>query len=169
MHKELIRIARAEVGVREVGGPNRGPRVEVYQRATWLDGTGWPWCAAFVCWDMREWLRTPEGIAYLGPKKPEEWRLRDPSAFGALGWARARKLSIGRSPSAGAIVVFDFNGPKSGGGHIGLVSEVLTDGRFRTIEGNTGADGGRDGDGVWEKVRTVDTVVGFIHLRAKAP
>ena len=46
----LARIAETQVGVQEHGGNNRGPQVQAYQSATNLAGTGWPWCAAFVCW-----------------------------------------------------------------------------------------------------------------------
>ena len=39
----------ADLQVREVGGMNRGAKVEEYQRAAAL-GPGDPWCAAFVAW-----------------------------------------------------------------------------------------------------------------------
>lgn len=51
----LLHVAAAEIGVREDPmGSNSGPRVRVYQSHTFLGGTGWPWCAAFVnfCMDM---------------------------------------------------------------------------------------------------------------------
>ncbi|MHA3773681.1 hypothetical protein ACXR0O_19265 [Verrucomicrobiota bacterium sgz303538] len=55
---ELVAInAEEEEGVREEGGNNTGPRVQEYQRATWLDGTGWAWCAAFVCFVIREAIK----------------------------------------------------------------------------------------------------------------
>ncbi len=53
----LIATAEAELGVKENGTSNRGPRVDQYQRATWLDPKDWgAWCAAFVCFCVREAL-----------------------------------------------------------------------------------------------------------------
>ena len=53
--EQLIQTALAEVGVKEVGSSNRGPRVDQYQRATWLEEKDWgAWCASFVCWTIRE-------------------------------------------------------------------------------------------------------------------
>lgn len=168
MIDELIRIARGEVGVREVGGANRGPRVVEFQRATWLEPGPWPWCAAFTCWVLREALKTDPGKAYIRNKNVEQWRCRDASAFGWIGWAKAKGLAVGRTPRRGDFVVYDFNGPKQGGGHIGLVEAVLADGRFRTVEGNTNGEGSREGDGVYEKTRSVNSAVGFIRLGAAA-
>ncbi|WP_246032713.1 CHAP domain-containing protein [Sphingobacterium yanglingense] len=45
----IIKIASAELGVREATGNNDGPRVEEYLRYTNL-GKGYEWCAAFVSW-----------------------------------------------------------------------------------------------------------------------
>jgi|GEM_PF-464982 len=45
----IIRIATAELGIRETTGRNDGERVEEYLRYTHL-GKGYEWCAAFVCW-----------------------------------------------------------------------------------------------------------------------
>ena len=53
MIKDVLKIARAEVGVAEVGGNNRGRRVEEYLAAVGL-GPGNPWCAAYVAWVMRQ-------------------------------------------------------------------------------------------------------------------
>ncbi len=47
----VVKVALAEVGVTEVPlGSNTGPRVQQYQAATDLGGTGWPWCSAFIEW-----------------------------------------------------------------------------------------------------------------------
>ncbi len=52
---KIVEIAEAEAAanVREVGGPNRGERVQLYQRAIGM-APGSPWCAAFVAWIVRE-------------------------------------------------------------------------------------------------------------------
>lgn len=169
MRDEMIRIARAEVGVREEGGPNSGARVRVYQAATWLKPGAWPWCAAFTAWVLQQALATPAGQTFLRGADANAWRCKDASAFGWLGWAKARKLIVSKTPRAGDIVVYDFNGPSAGGGHIGLVTHLkpLSE-LFHTVEGNTGPDGGREGDGVYAKLRGRSSVVGFIRLGDRA-
>src|SRR5262245_22831272 len=52
--RKLVALAQREVGVHEVGGENCGPRIREYQAATDLPPGPWPWCAAFLCWVIRE-------------------------------------------------------------------------------------------------------------------
>ena len=59
----------------------------------------------------------------------------------------------------GAIFIVDHGGGK---GHTGLVTQVLA-GEVGTIEGNTNSRGSREGDGVYDKTRTIASInVGFI-------
>ena len=53
--EKLIEVAKAEDAkrVREVGGMNRGPDVETYQKTVGLS-PGSPWCAAFVAYGVKE-------------------------------------------------------------------------------------------------------------------
>ena len=51
----IVEVATPEVGIEEVNGTNTGERVNEYKAATWLPADKpWPWCAAFVCWVVRE-------------------------------------------------------------------------------------------------------------------
>ncbi len=165
---KLLAIARAEVGVREVGGNNCGVRVREYQRATDLRPLGdWPWCAAFISWVIREWLtNTPEARRALGWKN-EEIEGKRPATAGAfayLDWARRFDQEIlppTTTPEPGMIAVFGFS-------HIGFVVGPLAGKKFRSIEGNTNGQGDRDsvsGDGVWSKDRAVSLVRNFIRFR----
>ena len=171
IQNELVRIAMSEVGVREIGGNNTGPRIAEYQRATWLNPGPWPWCAAFCSYILLHALRTPDGAAYLSGRNrgegPEAFRCRDASAFGWLHWAGARGGMLmfdensGIAPAAGDLVVYDFS-------HIGIVTTYDPDFRvIHCVEGNTNGRGERDsesGDGVWEKVRSVSLVRSYIRL-----
>ena len=166
---KFVAIAEKEVGVREVGGNNMGPRIREYQAATWLEPGPWPWCAAFTAWVLREWLRDAEVLQTLkdtvaGPTfKPEAWRCRDASAFGWEKWARQKGLKVlpeTTKARAGDIIVFDFS-------HIGIVAEHQTGVILRTIEGNTNGRGERDsesGDGVWRKTRHHTLAKCFIRI-----
>ncbi|MHA3773683.1 hypothetical protein ACXR0O_19275 [Verrucomicrobiota bacterium sgz303538] len=58
----------------------------------------------------------------------------------------------------GDIVVFNIS-------HIGIaIGDQTADGYVQTIEGNTGKDGGREGDGVWRKRRNVSELRSVIRL-----
>lgn len=170
MHTELIRIATAEIGVREEGANNSGARVRTYQAATWLKPDAWPWCAALTCWVLQQWLATAEGRAYLGNHEPNKWRCRDASAYGWEKWAKQKGLTLlpeTQLAKAGDLVVFDFS-------HIALVVEdqkSLT-AAIVTVEGNTNGAGDREsmtGDGVWLKRRKPSLVKNYIRLGDKAP
>lgn len=169
----FIDVLAAEVGVREEGGNNKGPRVLEYQRATWMPEAaclaGFPWCAALLAFGLRGAL-IREGVA---PKIADAWRCKDASAIGWIGWGQRAPGCLVLPPDTkellrGDIVVFDFNGPTAaGGGHIAAIERDVPGDTFHTIEGNTNDAGARDsltGDGVLRKTRGSRTVVNFIRL-----
>jgi len=165
--KRLFGIATSEVGVLEVGGNNRGPRIVEYQSATWLKPSPWPWCAAFICWIIREWLKEAEvqaAFSLTSARAIEAWRPRTAGAFDFERWAKEKGLPVLSRKSkakAGDLVIFDFS-------HIGIVlKDQLGTDTIETIEGNTNSAGQRDstsGDGVWRRRRSVSTVRSFIRL-----
>jgi len=154
----LALIAENEIGVREIGGNNRGPRVREYQLATWTDPGVWPWCAAFVCWIIREWLKSPSVKAVVNIQRP-----KTTGAFDFIRWAKEQDLRVlGENDPCrrGDIVVFDFS-------HIGLVTEDSERGEIESVDGNTNGKGERDsesGDGVWRKHRPRSDAKAFIRL-----
>ncbi len=158
-------IAEGEVGVRESGGNNRGPRIVAYQQATWLEPDAWPWCAAFVCWCVREWLSAPSVRKTLGMTlaESEKWRPKTAGAWDFLHWARSKHLTVNSETGTarrGDIVVFEFS-------HIGIVVRDSSSGALDTVEGNTNGRGDRDsafGDGVWRKRRARSLARAFIRL-----
>jgi hypothetical protein len=164
LRQKLIDIARKEIGTTETGTSNTGPRIRQYQAATSLEGTGWPWCAAFVCWCVREWLKDAEVRAAIGCKfvqEVEDWRPKTAAAYGFHEWAAKRGLLImDDSPShilhTGDLVTYDFS-------HIGIVAGDEGS-LIYTIEGNTDGGGGRDGGGVWAKTRERSLARKFIRL-----
>src|SRR5512133_2064763 len=117
--QKLVDLARAEVGTREVGGNNCGPDIKKYQRATWLAIGPWPWCAAFICWLLREWLKDPAALLALNKSisAADAWRCKSAGAFQFEDWAKSRELQILPETAkalAGDLVIFDFS-------HIGIV------------------------------------------------
>jgi len=166
MINKLISIAQAEIGVREIGGNNRGERIKQYQSATDLSPAPWPWCAAFVDWCIREWLKDKEVFKWLNLKTStaEEWRPKTALAYGLTAWAKSRPNTTSifdetAKAECGDIVTFDFS-------HVGFVLSDCND-YIITIEGNTNGKGERDsesGDGVWKKVRAKHLVKNLIRI-----
>mgnify|MGYP000296441851 CR=1 FL=1 len=159
----IVRIASAEIGVEEVGGSNCGPRVNQYKAATNLKPTeSWPWCAAFVCWVVRQ--------AMFDAEVPETRTFRRPTTAGALdleNWSlRQDDSTQTRVPArgdvqAGDIITFRF----STGGHTGFaVSAPDKNGDFYSVEGNTDQAGSREGGGVFRKRRNVKQLHGRIRF-----
>ena len=172
LREKLIAIAAHEVGTMEIPrNSNSGPRVKEYQRATNLEGTGWPYCAAFVDWCIREWLKNSDVLAALGIKGPheaEEWRPKTAAAFGLIDWGEKHHMLImDDNPShvlhTADIVVFDFS-------HTGiLVDDFEKDGVswIKTIDGNTSPESGNnEGGGVYVRTRKRSTAKRFIRMLA---
>lgn len=150
----LARIAESQVGVRESGGNNKGPQVQAYQSTTWLAGTGWKWCAAFVCWCVWQTLQKL-GLNPKGWKRPRTAGAYDFEAWGRgekphganNGWT-VLKSTPQTPPRRGDIITFTWS-------HIGIVTGYDAAKKIiYTVEGNAGAQEGSDapsGDGVVAK------------------
>lgn len=85
---------------------------------------------------------------------------------------KAKGYTISQKPVLGALVLWATyrSGIQQPTGHAGIVSEVLEDGTFKSIEGNGSANGSRNGDRVVEHHRTLDlkpnglNILGFISI-----
>jgi len=161
LSEAIVIVAKKEIGVEEIDGTNCGPRVNEYKAATHLPADEpWPWCAAFVCWCVRE-AAVMSGIGFTE-------RFRRPttaSAWAFEAWSLAQDSSTWtKKPTqgdiqAGDIVVFTFS-------HIGIaISAPNASGDFDTVEGNTDHAGSREGGSVWQKRRRVSQVRSRIRFR----
>jgi hypothetical protein len=144
-----LEVARTKLGTREnPPNSNSGPAVRVFQSATTLGGTGWPWCAAFV------------QFCFLKAGKPLEYRT---ASVGELTrWAKDRGYLVS-SPAPGDIVTFDFNGNGVHDDHTGLVEEVGP-GRIYTIEGNTAVGNDANGGMVMRRNRAMGAYCAYIRI-----
>jgi hypothetical protein len=153
---KLISIAQKEIGVEEIDGTNCGARVNEYKAATNLPPKEpWPWCAAFVCWCVREAMKG--GL----DKKGKPYTFQRPTTAGAWdfeNWSRKQDNSTQtRKPPngdilPGDIVIFTFS-------HIGIaLSKPNEDGGILTVEGNTDVQGSREGGGVFLKKRKLSQI-----------
>ena len=146
-------MAQEHLGVRE-HGKNRGPHVDIFLRSAGLDPTrgAYPWCAAFVnyCFQV---AATDTGATNRHPKTASVAKL----------WAKAPPHARTMTPAEGAIFVMLR---PDGKGHTGIIESVFVDEKgvgMTTIEGNTDASGGREGDGVYRKIRRPSECKGFVN------
>jgi hypothetical protein len=157
----LADIAHAEIGNEEIDATNCGPRINEYKAATNLPpDENWPWCAAFVCWCVRE-AASVAGIIFTPTfKRPttagawalEAWSLKQDHST----WTLKRP---GRDLLPGDLVIYNFS-------HCGIVRTAPDDtGHFTAIEGNTNHAGSREGGAVWLKWRRSNEVRSRIRFR----
>jgi hypothetical protein len=149
--KSIVELAKKEVGVEEINGTNCGPRVNEYKAATNLPPTeAWPWCAAFVCWLVREAMTKDGGTyTFTRPKTAGAWDFENWSL--KQDGSTQTKRAPGSDIQAGDIVIFKFS-------HIGIAVSKATDSTVETVEGNSNAEGSREGGGVFEKSRSLDSI-----------
>jgi hypothetical protein len=157
---QLLKVAGAEVGTRESGGPNRGPRVDEYLRNVGLDPTrgSYAWCAAFVyfCFTRASRLLSQSNPCTKTAGCMDLWRRAPAPARMAI----AGVLAAPEVVPAGAIFIVDHG---QGKGHTGLVERIAA-GMLHTIEGNTDPGGSREGDGVYRRIRPLSAInAGFIN------
>jgi hypothetical protein len=151
--ERIASIAESQIGVRE-STHNGGGAIAEYQRATWLPVGPWAWCAAFVCWVIKQAMGT------------DKWTFKRPETAGAWdyeNWCRGVDNSAKLKKPApnvrrGDIVVYTFS-------HIGIaVGEPDEDGNVLVVEGNTNTAGSREGDGVYRKHRPVSKIRSVIRF-----
>lgn len=150
---KVLDVAVAELGVHEEPPrSNRGPRVDEYIRAAGLDpeAGAYPWCAAFVCWCVRQagrelaikpQLRFSAGVLRLLERNPE---------------------AVLDRPEAGAIFI---HLKPNETGHTGLVLGVNDDLSIATIEGNSDASGSRTGGMVVQHRRPASYVSAYLVIQ----
>lgn len=156
---EALKVAISQIGVKESGGPNRGPQVDVYLKSVGLNpvGKNYSWCAAFVYWCFKE------ASANLNIANPvyktagcvNHW---DNAKCTKLGVAAALKDPSKIKP--GFIFIIDHGGGK---GHTGIV-ESVEGGYLTTIEGNTNPELSSNGYGVFRlnRRKIKDITRGFL-------
>jgi len=122
---DWLAYARQQIGVREIKGPRHEPKIIAWAKRAgrWLgidvrdDET--PWCGTFAAACVLHAGFDPPRIAV----RAKAWA----SFGGPISLAATR-------PPLGAIAVFE----RKGGGHVGFVAEVHSDGSLGILGGNQG-------------------------------
>lgn len=152
-----LEVARTQLGIREHPlGSNDGPEVRDYLKSVKL-GPGYAWCAAFMFWCHER------AAAAMKASNPLP---RTGGVMAMFNEAKGRnivKLEAPLHPDAlrpGDIFILQF---PHGQGHTGIIDKITGD-TVITIEGNTNANGSREGIGVYSKRRAVSGLRGIIRL-----
>lgn len=150
-----LALAEAAMHVHEVGD-NTGPRIQQYQAASNVKGTGFAWCDAFCDYCFSEAGRPLEELGC--------------SALVDQSFALAKQKGwIVTQPARGDLVCFQWPNTSSSLDHIGFVVQPQADGSIKTVEGNTSPMAGvghaqGEGDGVYIKVRPRSVCAAFIRV-----
>lgn len=126
--------------------------------------SGAPYCASFAKSCALESAETPDEVNLVK-------KVLTPHSMTSL--ANAKKAGIySPTPTNNSIAIFQKGTSQSG--HTAIVERVNDNGTINTIEGNTGASGGREGDGVYRKTRNINSnnksglhIVGYINFEQK--
>jgi CHAP domain len=119
----VVAAAETQIGQAEQPpGSNESPAIAEYRAAAAGAEPGAPWCAYFVSWAARQAGEPigPNGEGLGSVSEIWSW---------AQSTGRAVANGPGVVPRPGELIVF-------GDEHVGIVKEVLPDGRIATIEGN---------------------------------
>jgi peptidoglycan hydrolase-like protein with peptidoglycan-binding domain len=145
----MLAEARADLGT--TGRPNEITREyasrhgDAFLRAPWCDMS------------ITHWARqSGNGAAVLpgGDRAFTVWHAEDGRELGL--WHAGTVANIRKFCVPGAVVFFDWGGTNTLAkvDHVGVVEQVLPDGRVQTIEGNTA-------DACKRRVRAADVIAGF--------
>jgi hypothetical protein len=155
LRERAVKIAMSQEGIEEHPfGSNSGPKVREYQASTSLGGTGWPWCAAFVCWSYRQ-----AGRSFTG------WNTAYVPDYVAVARAGKHGMSVVKAAEVipGDLACFDWQGDGECD-HIGIVTTKVKGGTFSCIEGNTSRGNDSNGGQVMLRERSPNSVGYFIRV-----
>lgn len=153
-----IKTARENLGKKEIAGNNgfKDPVFDRYMRMVGFEN-GWAWCALFaqLCWSKEPY----EKKAFLITSISDCFTANAVRTFENFENDQSGYFQVSKEPDIGAVVIWEkrVNGkPDKTGiwtkGHAGIVSEISEKG-FKSIEGNTNSEGGREGIEVAEMQR----------------
>jgi hypothetical protein len=160
----IVAIARKDLG--QLEKKNNGG-FEDQQLESEMIAVGWkkgyPWCSFIV----ELWV-----IKTFPDRKDELAKLFSPSAVTTFQNFKNAGYTISQTPVVGAIVIWQRydNGKATWQGHAGIVSQVINQFKFKSIEGNGSLQGSSEGIAVVELLRKITKVktglnpLGFIIL-----
>lgn len=140
----LIQKIDRQVGVRESGGNNQGWKIEQYLLSVNM-APGNSWCSAYVHWALEQCgINTPITA----------W---SPTAYNKKNIVYLQR-KLYKEPRPGDVFVL-YSAKKGRIAHTGFYRRKINEKMYLTNEGNAAKDGAinpYDGDGVYEKIRSLN-------------
>lgn len=146
--KQVITKARSYLGVAEKPNNNVIFNTEYYGHD--VNGSNYPWCCVFVWYVFKE--AGAANLFYDGKKTAYCPTL--------LNWFKTKGTYFTTNPKVGDVAFFNFSGKKVAN-HVGIVTDILGNGKIKSIEGNTSSANQTNGGQVEEKTRDLKYCVGF--------
>ena len=120
---KILKIAIAELGQKEISGPQDNPTIVNYAKEAgfdWVNDDETPWCSIFV-----NWVAKKAGLKDNGKANARSWLLEG--------------LNVDASPEPGDVVIFWRESPDSWLGHVGFFLGFSIDSeRVYCLGGNQG-------------------------------
>lgn len=123
--QNAIRLATSEIGTAEIGTSNNSAGVNKYRGGV---ANGQAWCASFVSWCYGQGQNSNNSKTFGYTASSQEIKRK------AIQAGHYSDKNSGYTPVAGDIAV--WTKPDGAHGHVGIVSQVYSDGSFDVIEGN---------------------------------
>lgn len=153
---DLIAKARGELGVKEnpFGSNKVKYNTAYYERE--VSGSEYPWCCAFIWWLFKE---CKASSLYYGGKKTA-------SCTTLMNYYKKTR-QFSKTPQKGCLVFYNW-GKGTTAKHIGIVTEIGS-GYIKAIEGNTAVGNDSNGGQVMERIRYLNSILGYAHPYTNAP
>ena len=135
----VMRIAEAEIGVKEIAGAEDNPRILEYKKSTPLVADTHdevPWCSSFVCWVLEQAGIKSTGSAMARSFLKWGFPVKDPFPGCVVVLKRG-------NPPAGHVGFFKFR--KSPGGWVHVLGGNQSD-QVQTDKGSESGNVGSGGD-----------------------
>ena len=149
--QELVKISYDRIGVKENPPNSNSVDANDWFYGRRVQGPAYPWCCTSICYRFH--LANADNLVK-----------HTASCSDMYNWFKA-KGRIYSTPKVGDLVFFKFDKTLSCiAQHIGLVVEVLSNGKIKSIEGNTssGNSGSQDNGGmVALRTRSASQIVGY--------
>jgi len=116
---QWVRVARNELGVREISGDSHNRRIIEYHSTTGRFQTDEiPWCASFCTWVLQNSSCSTSGCTAA-----------------ARSFSTASAVTRLSKPYFGCIIVFKYGSGAQWSGHVGILEEIVNQ-RFKVLGGN---------------------------------
>lgn len=147
--KEILKLAKEQIGVKEYPANSNDVKYNTAYYGREVSGKQYAWCCVFIWWLFKE-MGASE-LFYGGEKTA--------SCTTLMNYYKKNGQEV-KEYKPGDLVFYDWGKKDGYAYHIGIITEILPDGKIKAIEGNTSRSGSQDNGGaVLEQVRKKPQIV----------